>query len=93
MYVHIYIYIHTYQLRTGFVCPCCEEVTNIFSKGGGEKLASEMSMVFLGRIPIDPRLAECQDRCVCVAMSVCVSVRVSVSVSVSAADLYPYLYL
>lgn len=23
---------------TGFVCPCCEEVTNIFSSGGGEAL-------------------------------------------------------
>ena len=46
----------------GFVCPCCEEVTNIFSKGGGEALASETALPFLGRIPIDPRLAELQDQ-------------------------------
>ena len=30
---------------SGFVCPCCEEVTDIFSKGGGEKLASEYQVV------------------------------------------------
>jgi Mrp family chromosome partitioning ATPase len=47
---------------SGFVCPCCEQATDIFSKGGGEALAAEFATPFLGRIPIDPRLAECQDR-------------------------------
>jgi len=28
---------------TGFVCPCCEEVTNIFSSGGGEALGKSTS--------------------------------------------------
>ena len=36
---------------SGFVCPCCEEVTDIFSKGGGEKLASEYQVV---PTPADP---------------------------------------
>lgn len=42
---------------SGFVCPCCGEVTNIFSKGGGEALAQQSRVPFLGCIPIDPQLA------------------------------------
>ena len=30
-------------------------------EGGGEKLAGEMGIPFLGRIPLDPRLSECSD--------------------------------
>ncbi len=39
---------------SGFVCPKCGEVTDIFKTGGGERLATEMGVPFLGRIPIDP---------------------------------------
>mmetsp|Transcript_40207 Transcript_40207/g.62782 ORF Transcript_40207/g.62782 Transcript_40207/m.62782 type:complete len:214 (-) Transcript_40207:822-1463(-) len=46
---------------SGFVCPCCEEVTNIFSKGGGEALAEEKDLPFLGCIPLDPRVAQGED--------------------------------
>ena len=35
-----------------FVCPTCRQETDIFGKGGGEALASELSVPFLGRIPI-----------------------------------------
>jgi len=35
-----------------FVCPTCAHESDIFGKGGGEKLAEEMSVPFLGRIPI-----------------------------------------
>lgn len=42
---------------SGFACPCCGEVTNIFSKGGGEALAQQSRVPFLGCIPIDPQLA------------------------------------
>jgi len=42
---------------SGFVCPHCGQVTDIFSKGGGEKMAAEMSVLFLGRVPIDPRVS------------------------------------
>ena len=35
-----------------FVCPDCRHESDIFGKGGGEALASEMSIPFLGRIPI-----------------------------------------
>jgi ATP-binding protein involved in chromosome partitioning len=35
-----------------FVCPGCGEETDIFGKGGGEKLAEEMSVPFLGNVPL-----------------------------------------
>jgi ATP-binding protein involved in chromosome partitioning len=35
-----------------FVCPGCSHESDIFGKGGGEMLASELSVPFLGRIPI-----------------------------------------
>jgi len=35
-----------------FVCPTCRTESDIFGKGGGERLATEMSVPFLGRIPI-----------------------------------------
>jgi ATP-binding protein involved in chromosome partitioning len=35
-----------------FVCPNCEHESDIFGKGGGEALAQEVSIPFLGRIPI-----------------------------------------
>jgi NUBPL iron-transfer P-loop NTPase len=39
---------------SGFVCPHCAECTNIFSTGGGEAMAQEFGVPFLGRAPIDP---------------------------------------
>jgi ATP-binding protein involved in chromosome partitioning len=35
-----------------FVCPGCGVESDIFGKGGGEVLATELSVPFLGRIPI-----------------------------------------
>jgi ATP-binding protein involved in chromosome partitioning len=35
-----------------FVCPSCRAESDIFGKGGGEKLAQEMGVPFFGRIPI-----------------------------------------
>jgi len=35
-----------------FLCPGCGLESDIFGKGGGERLAQELSMPFLGRIPI-----------------------------------------
>jgi ATP-binding protein involved in chromosome partitioning len=35
-----------------FICPTCRSESDIFGKGGGESLATEMSVPFLGRIPI-----------------------------------------
>ncbi|GMM30540.1 iron-sulfur cluster assembly protein [Martiniozyma asiatica (nom. inval.)] len=47
---------------SGFVCPYCAECTNIFSKGGGENLANELHINFLGAIPIDPIFVELIER-------------------------------
>ena len=38
---------------SGFVCPHCSAVLNIFGEGGGERLADEIGVQFLGSIPID----------------------------------------
>ena len=35
-----------------FICPTCRTESDIFGKGGGEALAKEMSVPFLGSIPI-----------------------------------------
>jgi len=46
---------------SGFVCPKCGTVTDIFKAGGGERMASDMGVPFLGRIPIDPAVGEACD--------------------------------
>src|SRR5215204_198692 len=35
-----------------FVCPSCGSESDIFGKGGGEALATELAVPFLGRVPI-----------------------------------------
>ncbi|KAI0884300.1 P-loop containing nucleoside triphosphate hydrolase protein [Annulohypoxylon maeteangense] len=39
----------------GFVCPNCAECTNIFGKGGGQVMAEDFHVRFLGGVPIDPQ--------------------------------------
>ena len=46
---------------SGFVCPDCGKETHIFKKGGGEKVAKEYGVPFLGSIPLDPRVCEASD--------------------------------
>ncbi|KAL8902886.1 MAG: hypothetical protein Q9207_004314 [Kuettlingeria erythrocarpa] len=38
---------------SGYVCECCGEQTNLFGKGGGEVMAQEFGVQFLGRVPVD----------------------------------------
>lgn len=38
---------------SGYTCPCCGEVSNLFSSGGGEVMAREMGVRFLGKVPVD----------------------------------------
>lgn len=47
---------------SGFVCPNCNDCTNIFSKGGGKSLAEHAKVPFLGEIPIDPNLAQAAEK-------------------------------
>ena len=46
---------------SGFVCPHCNEVTYIFNRGGGEKLANDMGIPFLGHIPLEATVGESSD--------------------------------
>jgi len=46
---------------SGFVCPHCGTLTEIFKTGGGERMAKEMNEPFLGRISIDPKIGEACD--------------------------------
>jgi ATP-binding protein involved in chromosome partitioning len=39
-----------------FVCPSCSHESDIFGSGGGERLAAEMDVPFLGRVPISEPL-------------------------------------
>lgn len=39
---------------SGFVCPHCGQVTDVFASGAGERLAAEYGIEFLGKIPLDP---------------------------------------
>ncbi|EHA28548.1 hypothetical protein ASPNIDRAFT_188219, partial [Aspergillus niger ATCC 1015] len=43
---------------SGYTCPCCGEVTNLFSSGGGQVLAEEMGVRFLGKVPVDVGFGE-----------------------------------
>ncbi len=38
-----------------FVCPCCGTETDIFSRGGGRRVAAALGVPFLGELPLDPR--------------------------------------
>jgi Mrp family chromosome partitioning ATPase/predicted Fe-Mo cluster-binding NifX family protein len=46
---------------SGFICPDCGHTVNIFKAGGGENMALQMNIPFLGRIPIDPQIVEACD--------------------------------
>ena len=45
-----------------FTCPSCGHESDIFGSGGGERLASELAVPFLGRIPIYQSISEGSDR-------------------------------
>lgn len=46
---------------SGFICPHCQGVVDIFKKGGGEKMAERMGVSFLGRIPMATLIVEASD--------------------------------
>jgi ATP-binding protein involved in chromosome partitioning len=41
---------------SGLVCPHCGKQVDLFKVGGGQNLATEMGLPYLGRIPIDPQI-------------------------------------
>lgn len=46
---------------SGFACPHCGEMVDLFGSGGGERTAKETDIPFLGRIPFDPNVVACGD--------------------------------
>jgi Mrp family chromosome partitioning ATPase len=46
---------------SGLVCPHCGETIDVFKTGGGETMALEMSVPFLGRVPMDPGIVTAGD--------------------------------
>jgi len=46
---------------SGFICPHCDKVTDIFKSGGGEAVAREFGIQFLGKIPIELSVVESGD--------------------------------
>jgi Mrp family chromosome partitioning ATPase len=46
---------------SGFTCPHCNKMVDLFGSGGGEKTARTAGIPFLGRIPFDPNFVSCGD--------------------------------
>jgi ATP-binding protein involved in chromosome partitioning len=44
-----------------FVCPHCHQQTDIFSRGGAEKTASQFGVAFLGEVQLDPGIRQAGD--------------------------------
>lgn len=54
-------FIGVIENMSGFICPHCGERIDIFKTGGGQRIAAEMGVEFLGRIPYDERLMSLSD--------------------------------
>ena len=50
---------------SGFSCPHCNEMIELFGSGGGERTAKQMGIEFLGSIPFDPEVVSCGDTGAC----------------------------
>lgn len=46
---------------SGYVCPCCGEISNVFSTGGGEEMARREGLPLLGSMPVDTELVTLLD--------------------------------
>lgn len=46
---------------SGFVCPCCSEVVQIFNTGAIEKTISDYKIELLEKIPLEPKLSNAGD--------------------------------
>ncbi len=47
---------------SGFMCPHCGQVTELFGRGGGRLMAEALGLTFLGAVPIDPGVVPASDR-------------------------------
>ena len=46
---------------SGFVCPCCGTVYDLFGKGGGQQLADAAGIPLLGQVPLELTVRESGD--------------------------------
>ncbi|MBL8225131.1 MAG: P-loop NTPase [Chromatiales bacterium] len=46
---------------SSFTCPHCGKETDIFRRGGGERMSRELGVPFLGAIPLSADVVECGD--------------------------------
>jgi len=46
---------------SGYVCPKCGAHEDVFGTGGGEAIAEDMGVPFVGRVPVDPELVRAAD--------------------------------
>ncbi len=46
---------------SGFICPHCNQVSDIFKSGGGDKLAEKSGVALLAKVPLDPRVVAAGD--------------------------------
>lgn len=46
---------------SGFICSYCGKTTDLFKSGGGQLLAQDMGVPFLGRLPLDPQVVDSGD--------------------------------
>lgn len=46
---------------SGLICPYCGREIEVFSGRAGERIADELGVPLLGRIPLDPRISEASD--------------------------------
>jgi ATP-binding protein involved in chromosome partitioning len=47
---------------SGFLCPHCEQRSDIFGRGGGRREAERLGVPFLGEIPLDEQIRDGGDR-------------------------------
>ncbi len=47
---------------SGFICPYCGAKVDIFGSGGGERIAKDLKIPFLGKIPLDVKINESGDK-------------------------------
>ena len=58
------VQVHTLGLvenMSGFVCPSCNARHELFSHGGGERIAAELGIPFLGGVPLEQGVRESGD--------------------------------
>lgn len=46
---------------SSFTCPKCGTTYELFGSGAGARIANEVGIPYLGSIPLDPRVSECND--------------------------------